>query len=590
MHRTLSMSSPENNARRSDRSQEDQDNLERSTKKTKRLPETMETADMEGVEGEEMGNDEMTETEKEGDHERMAAGKGFSYKCVLTSSEEEITARKTEIDLVSDDEKEDNDMEDEPDCPAITLTKEEKVRLRKPWKQSLIIKVMGNKVGYAYLLRRLNTIWHPKSRMELITLENDYFLVKFNSVCDYEFAKYGGPWMIMEHYLIVKEWRPNFDPNTDTTEKVLVWVRLPDLPIEYYDQSFLFTVGRKIGEPIRIDSATSLISRGKFARMCIEVDITKPLLAKFWLRRRIRRIEYEGIHLVCFKCGVYGHSHDSCSKKDNAEEENVREAAATAGGNQQSDGKGIEGKNQEDIRPQMIRPEITDSFGPWMIAKRNTRRQDQKHNRKEGNKKGANQQANNVQEERKGGESSIGGSRFATLEEETQEEIQEEQLVENGNIITGLVSGEKDVVHEKSKNNKQKGKRPAVQISEKQVRNSSNINMSKKNGLNDSEKEVRAAQNPNIHPRNKAGAAEEHVVVHGEKNGAKITTITVCNQEEDQGVRDIPDLTMQEHHNDPPFMEHGIDLNFTVNDNSLYVDGYVHGEEMCDGSGQCMDC
>lgn len=584
------MSLTENNARRSDRSQEDQDNLERSTKKTKRLPETMEMEAMEGVEGEELADDTMTGTESKRDQGRMAAGNGGSYKNILTGLEEENTAEKTEIDLVSDDENEDNDRDDEVDCPAITLTKEEKVRLRKPWEQSLIIKVMGRRVGYAYLLRRLNTIWHPKSRMELIALDNDYFLVKFNSVCDYEFAKYGGPWMIMEHYLIVKEWKPNFDPNTDTTEKVLVWVRFPDLPIEYYDQNFLFTVGRKIGEPIRIDSATSLISRGKFARMCIEVDITKPLLAKFWLRRRVRRIEYEGIHLVCFNCGVYGHSHDNCSHRKGADEGVVDEPETTAGDNQQSGRTTVKGKNQEKYHIPIIRPEVTDSFGPWMIAKRNQRRYDQKHNRKDGNKKGVNQHASNGQEEKAMGETLMRGSRFAALNEETGEEGQEQQIMEGDNINNGVVSGEKVGFYELSKNNKTKGKRPAVQISEKQVMSTTNTNMSRKNGLTDREKEGRTTQDQTSRMRNMAGAAEEHVVVYGKKNDTNITSVTVRNQGEDHRFQGIPDINMHEHHNDPPAMEHDIDLNFTVNENRLYVDDYMHGEDTCGDSAQCMDC
>ncbi|XVF47015.1 hypothetical protein PTKIN_Ptkin03bG0075100 [Pterospermum kingtungense] len=54
-------------------------------------------------------------------------------------------------------------------------------------------------------------------------------------------------------------------------------------------------VGAKIGRPVKVDQATNLVSRGKLARMCVEVDMTKPLLAKFRLRRHIRRIEYEEI-------------------------------------------------------------------------------------------------------------------------------------------------------------------------------------------------------------------------------------------------------------------------------------------------------
>lgn len=118
--------------------------------------------------------------------------------------------------------------------------------------------------------------------------------------------------MVLDHYLIVKEWTPDFHPMVDKTEKLIVWARFPGLPVEYYNLDFLLKIGEKIGKPIRIDEATSLVSRGKFASMCIEVDITKPLLAHYKLRWSIRRVEYEGIYLVCFKCEVYGHRQEQC--------------------------------------------------------------------------------------------------------------------------------------------------------------------------------------------------------------------------------------------------------------------------------------
>lgn len=96
--------------------------------------------------------------------------------------------------------------------------------------------------------------------------------------------------MVMDYYLIVKEWRTNFDPMMDNTNKVLVWVRFPGLPIEYYNHLFLYKVGERIGKLIKIDKATSLVSRGKFARMCIKAYITKPLLSCFKLHGQVRRI------------------------------------------------------------------------------------------------------------------------------------------------------------------------------------------------------------------------------------------------------------------------------------------------------------
>lgn len=201
----------------------------------------------------------------------METQTGHEVKGLIRSYKESLAGvrfeSQEENEVVSDDD--DIDREEDPECPEVRLTKEEKIRLRKPWKCSLIIKVLGRKVGYTYLCKQLHKLWHPKAKMELVALDDEYFLVKFNSVDDYEFAKYSGPWMILEHYLIVKDWKPNFDPKSDTTEKVIMWVRFPDLPVEYYDYGFLVKIGKLIGEPKHIDEATSLVSRGRFARTCV---------------------------------------------------------------------------------------------------------------------------------------------------------------------------------------------------------------------------------------------------------------------------------------------------------------------------------
>ncbi|XP_031116795.1 uncharacterized protein LOC116020462 [Ipomoea triloba] len=228
-------------------------------------------------------------------------------------------------------------------------------------------------LGYSYLLRRLTSLWRPKARIELVTIDNGYFLVKFYSMDDYEFAKYGGPWMVLDHYLIVKEWVPNFDPFTEKTEKVIVWIRFPCLPAEYFDQKFLMRVGGKIGRPINIDMATSLVSRASFARVCVEVDITKPLLAKFTLRNRVRPIVYEGLHLICFQCGMYGHNAEGCGKNDDGhgmhgetgEKENCPENSSGADNGHNEGGKGKRTMVRENT---LIRPEVTEDYGSWMIA------------------------------------------------------------------------------------------------------------------------------------------------------------------------------------------------------------------------------
>ncbi|XP_031124339.1 uncharacterized protein LOC116027054 [Ipomoea triloba] len=471
----------------------------------------------------------------------------FSFKQVLanetTLSEQQMAE---EIDLVSEDE-EDGDDDIDKNCPIIRLTREEKVRLRSKWKQTLIVKVMGRNVGYVYLLKRLTALWRPKARMELVTIDNGYYLAKFASVEDYEFAKYGGPWMVLDHYLIVKEWVPNFDPFTEKTESMIVWIRFPCLPAEYFDHKFLMRVGSKIGRPINIDTATSLVSRASFARVCVEVDITKPLLAKFTLKNRVRPIVYEGLHLICFKCGMYGHNADGC--RLNHDEENTQEENSEGGHRSEINAgagnghiTGGNGRNNAHKEASIIRPEILEDYGSWMIAmkpKRNYNRNQGNNNQigKDSGKKG--QQGSG-----KGNNSSAqSGSRFASLANaEGEKEV--EVLGNDQNMANNRGQGTR-------KTSPTKGKRPTTQVSEKQIEGN-NLHGQHRRPYEVGESSARrnTNQRTSVPRNNQAGAASEHTLVMGDKEGPKTTQVfeaeNYFNAEEMGGSK-----SLSEHHSDP---------------------------------------
>lgn len=66
-----------------------------------------------------------------------------------------------------------------------------------------------------------------------------------------------------------------------------------------------------MGKPIKVDSNTSLGTRGKFAGICVEVDLSKPLLSQVRIGNFAQNIEYEGLHTVYFSCGCFGHRLES---------------------------------------------------------------------------------------------------------------------------------------------------------------------------------------------------------------------------------------------------------------------------------------
>ena len=105
--------------------------------------------------------------------------------------------------------------------------------------------------------------------------------------------------------------------------------------------------------------------------------LTKVLVSKFKLKRQIRRLEYEGVHLVCFGCGMYGHRKKECPYKasgrtivsDNQENKDFGKETGLEGSGRGGD---------EDVNP-----EITKCFGPWMLARSRVRRYHNNQNNQE---------------------------------------------------------------------------------------------------------------------------------------------------------------------------------------------------------------
>lgn len=57
-----------------------------------------------------------------------------------------------------------------------------------------------------------------------------------------------------------------------------MWVRLLELPIEFYDAAVLREIGSAIGPILCIDSYTTSESKGSYARLCVQVDLEKPFI------------------------------------------------------------------------------------------------------------------------------------------------------------------------------------------------------------------------------------------------------------------------------------------------------------------------
>ena len=87
---------------------------------------------------------------------------------------------------------------------AVNLFGEMKQNIRKQWKSTFIVKVVGRTVGFQFLQSKLMSMRKPRGRMDVVPISKDFYLVKFSLIEDYANVLKGGPWFVGGHYLLIR--------------------------------------------------------------------------------------------------------------------------------------------------------------------------------------------------------------------------------------------------------------------------------------------------------------------------------------------------------------------------------------------------
>ncbi|KAL7202045.1 hypothetical protein ACSBR1_033676 [Camellia fascicularis] len=310
-------------------STEEQDYLDRSKKKVKATEDSdgklqgthdspMDHIDeqmVEPVEGRIDPKDRDTESSKETHR---------SFKQALLRSRFNETEREHSFDCeaayFSSDEEMENDEPIEADVefkgtasnPVVKIPASLLKKVREPWKNCLIVTILGRNIGYNLFVNRMRKLWNLQAGFESLDIGNGFFIVKFEMMEDYTKVFTGGPWIVLDRYVTVRKWQPDFKSDEAEADTTAVWVRFPNLPIEYYDEKVLYHISKVLGNPLKVDINTAMAARGKYVRVCVEMDLRKPLISHLTIGRYHYVVEYEHLHIMCFACGRVGHRKDKC--------------------------------------------------------------------------------------------------------------------------------------------------------------------------------------------------------------------------------------------------------------------------------------
>ncbi|KAL4309737.1 hypothetical protein GQ457_01G012650 [Hibiscus cannabinus] len=263
--------------------------------------------------------------------EIVAARNLVSYKDIVAGSH--TTRQDSDLVDLDDDDiellEEDITLGTVNGVPTIDFSDRVQHLALKSMDLTLVVKVLGRRIGYNTLHNRIYGIWKPSRPIKLIDIENDFFLVKFSDRNDYLKA---------------------------SPSRLMAWICLPGLPLTLYKRSFLETIGNQIGSVIKVNFQTDNGCWGRFARLAVSLNLRRPLVSKLIINGRTQIVEYESLPTVCFHCGIYGHLKDICPQLQQL----VSDSSPPQPEAPLPD-------------PPAVHSVPDETFGPWMIVERRKR-------------------------------------------------------------------------------------------------------------------------------------------------------------------------------------------------------------------------
>lgn len=153
------------------------------------------------------------------------------------------------------------------------------------------------------LTARLQKLWKVNGPWHLTSLGRGFYEFFFNTPDDMKTVWAAGTVSLKPGLLRLFEWKKDFNMHTQQQTHTQVWVHLWELPQEYWMERTLYEITGAVGTPLLIDNVTRHRLYGHYARILVDLDLSKDLFYEIMVEREgfafPLAIEYEGLPGFC---------------------------------------------------------------------------------------------------------------------------------------------------------------------------------------------------------------------------------------------------------------------------------------------------
>ncbi|XP_058746852.1 uncharacterized protein LOC131619814 [Vicia villosa] len=152
------------------------------------------------------------------------------------------------------------------------------------WETTLILYAMGEELSMNMVKNFMEKTWSFVKLPDMFYHDEGYFILQFKSHEDMDAVLMRGPYTLRNISLMLREWKADFNLKRDMLRTLPLWVKLPKLPLHLWGAKSLSKIGSAIGVPLVTDECTTTKLRVSYARLLIEVDITKEMVKEIAIK------------------------------------------------------------------------------------------------------------------------------------------------------------------------------------------------------------------------------------------------------------------------------------------------------------------
>ncbi|GAB2238051.1 hypothetical protein Droror1_Dr00015953 [Drosera rotundifolia] len=171
-------------------------------------------------------------------------------------------------------------------------------------------------------IRAMEVAWSLSRRIVVNPVGENVFVIDFSHKGDRGYVLKNGPWSFDGHAIILVEFDGDARVEDIAFDRLPIWIRVFNLPINKMNMRVAIVIGDKVGRFVEADVDDNGRKIGRYLRIRVELDVTKPLRRGVVLKFGDKGIEdwfpfqYERLPDFYYICGRLDHVERDCLEEN----------------------------------------------------------------------------------------------------------------------------------------------------------------------------------------------------------------------------------------------------------------------------------